>query len=63
MRIFSSAPYCLRVARRMSLTTLSADGFSDPALKGYDEPEILPSSLSQFCLTGADAEQLRIYPA
>jgi hypothetical protein len=24
-------------------------------VEGYDEPEILPSSLSQFCLTGADA--------
>ena len=24
-------------------------------MKGYDEPENLPSSLSQFCLIGADA--------
>jgi hypothetical protein len=26
-------------------------------LKGYDEPEILPSQLSRFCLIGADAGQ------
>ena len=62
MRIFSSAPYCLRVARRMSLTTCSAGAFCVPAfclifapLKGYDEPEILLSQLSRFCLIGADA--------
>lgn len=37
--------------------TVSADGFSVPAfclifapLKGYDEPEILLSHLSRFCL-------------
>jgi hypothetical protein len=30
MRIFSSAPYCLRVARRMSLMTFSAGGFGIP---------------------------------
>src|SRR5690606_3346015 len=62
MRIFSSAPYCLRVARRMSLTTFSAGAFRVPdlclifaPLKGYDEPEILPSQLSPNCLIGADA--------
>src|SRR4051794_17306642 len=62
MRIFSSAPYCLRVARRMSFATCSAEAFCVPAfclifapLKGYDEPEILPSQLSRFCLIGADA--------
>src|SRR3954454_12030228 len=62
MRIFSSAPYCLRVARRMSVTTCSAEAFCVPAfclifapLKGYDEPEILPSQLSRFCLISADA--------
>ena len=26
-------------------------------MKGYDEPEILPSQLSRFCLIGADAGQ------
>src|SRR3954471_25061275 len=62
MRIFSSAPYCLRVARRMSFATCSAEAFCVPAfclifapLKGYDEPEILPSQLSRFCLISADA--------
>jgi hypothetical protein len=62
MRIFSSARYCLRVARRMSLMTFSAGGFGIPdfclifaPLTGYDEPEILPSSLSHICLMGADA--------
>src|SRR6476646_8409667 len=65
MRIFSSAPYCLRVARRMSFATCSAEAFCVPAfclifapLKGYDEPEILPSQLSRFCLIGADAGHL-----
>jgi hypothetical protein len=40
----------------------TAGGFGVPAfcrifapVTGYDEPEILHSSLSQFCLTGADA--------
>src|SRR3954447_11199446 len=70
MRIFSSAPYCLRVARRMSFATCSAEAFCVPAfclifapLKGYDEPEILPSQLSRFCLIGADAGQLSPYLA
>jgi len=27
-------------------------------LDGYDEPEILPSSTRQFCLSGADPRQL-----
>src|SRR3954462_8006414 len=65
MRIFSSAPYCLRVARRISFATCSAEAFCVPAfclifapLKGYDEPEILPSQLSRFCLIGADAGHL-----
>src|SRR5678815_3015994 len=64
MRIFSSAPYCLRVARRMSLMTVSADAFPVPdfclifaPLKGYDEPEILRSQPGRFCLIGADVEQ------
>jgi hypothetical protein len=28
-------------------------------LKGYDEPEILPSSIRPICLRGADVEQPR----
>src|SRR6187455_3299884 len=55
MRIFSSAEYCLRVARRMSLMTCSDGAFPVPdfclifaPLKGYDEPEILRSQLSRF---------------
>src|SRR4051812_8585824 len=50
MRIFSSAEYCLRVARRMSRTIRSDDNLagpdsgSSPLLDGYDEPEILLSS-------------------
>ena len=42
--------------------TFSADGFGVPAfclifapLKGYDEPEILRSSLTRLCLIDADA--------
>jgi hypothetical protein len=48
----------------MSLITFSADGFGVPAFclifapsKGYDEPEILPSSTRKICLIGADAGQ------
>src|SRR5690606_31758766 len=62
MRIFSSAPYCLRVARRMFLMTCSAGAFPVPdfclifaPLKGYDEPEILRYQLSQFGPISADA--------
>ena len=61
MRIFFSAENCRRVARRMSFTTFSADFLNRPgflshlrSLKGYDEPEILPTSNCQICLTGAD---------
>src|SRR5690606_9949651 len=64
IRIFSSAPYCLRVARRMSLMTCSAGAFPVPdfclifaPLKGYDEPEILRSQLSRFGPISADAGQ------
>src|SRR5688572_25246306 len=64
MRIFSSAEYCLRVARRMSLMTCSAGAFPVPdfclifaPLKGYDEPEILRYQLSQFGPISADAGQ------
>src|ERR1700683_3290759 len=61
MRIFSSAEYCLRVARRMSWTTFSAGSLDDRVCclifapcERYDEPETLPSSICQFCLTSAD---------
>src|SRR5258705_4825234 len=64
MRIFSSAEYCFRVARRISLTTRSDDTlvvsdfcliFASPW--SYDEPEILPCSTRPFCLTSADGGQ------
>src|SRR6476661_8679890 len=65
MRIFSSAEYCLRVARRMSLMTCSDGAFPVPdfclifaPLKGYDEPEILRSQLSRFGPMSADAGQV-----
>src|ERR671911_2263186 len=65
MRIFSSAPYCLRVTRRMSLMTCSAGAFPVPdfclifaPLKGYDEPEILRYQLSRFGPVSADAGQV-----
>src|SRR6516162_7931607 len=58
MQILSSAEKCRRVARRMSLTTRSAGAFVGPDFclifapsKGYDEPEILPSSTRPICLT------------
>lgn len=60
--IFSSAEYCLRVARRISLMTFSAGTFPVPdfclifaPLNGYDEPEILRSQLSPNYLIDADA--------
>jgi hypothetical protein len=37
---------------------LDQNGYSSSLLEGYDEPEILPSSIRQICLTGADVEQL-----
>jgi len=66
---FLLAEYCLRVARRMSFTIRSEDilglliSGSSPLLDGYDEPEILPSSSRQFCLTSADAGQVRLLGA
>src|SRR5947208_6450100 len=61
MRIFSSAEYCLRVARRMSRTSRSdgVSGVLDFGLMlhssgGHDEPEILRSSSRSFCLTDPD---------
>jgi hypothetical protein len=60
IRILSSAEKCRRVARRMFLTTWVAGSFSgiDFCLifapqRRYDEPEILPSSIHQICLTSA----------
>ena len=57
---------CRRVARRISLTTRSAGSLTGmdfclifAPLKGYDEPEILPSSTRKICLIGADAGQPR----
>src|SRR5919106_4623721 len=62
MRILSAAEKCRRVARRISFTTCSAGPLAGAdfclifaPLKGYDEPEILPSSTRQICLIGADA--------
>jgi hypothetical protein len=49
-RIFSSATWCLRVARRMLRTSVlddagvDLDSVSSSLRKGYDEPEILRSS-------------------
>src|ERR671921_938206 len=60
-RIFSSAEKWRRVARRMSLTTVSAGAFAGPevcfifAPYGYNEPDILRSGKPQLCLTGPDA--------
>src|ERR687890_797965 len=64
-RIFSSAEKWRRVARRMSLTTVSAGAFAGPevcfifAPYGYNEPDILRSGKPQLCLTGPDAGQQR----
>lgn len=63
-RIFSSAECCFRVRRRMSFTTASASAFNGPAFCpiftpcGYDEPEILRSSINPICSMGADAGQV-----
>src|SRR5262245_26937573 len=61
VRILSSAEKCRRVARRMFFTTCVAGSFSGTDFclifapcEGYDEPEILPSSTHQICLTSAD---------
>src|SRR3712207_1841016 len=60
MRIFSSAEKCRHVARRMSLTRVSAGSFAGPdvcfifAPDGYDEPDILRSRQPSICLKGAD---------
>ncbi|WP_338830024.1 SDR family NAD(P)-dependent oxidoreductase [Bradyrhizobium sp. 27S5] len=62
MRIFSSAEYCRRVWRRMSLSTCSAGALPGPdfcfifAPGGYDEPEILPPQNPSICLTRPDGK-------
>jgi hypothetical protein len=61
MRIFSSAEWCFRVARRISYTICSGVArVSDFCLicaypVSYDEPEILSSSSCPICLRTADA--------
>ena len=62
MRILSSAEKRRRVAGRIFFTTCVAGSFSGfsgfpshlRSLKGYDEPEILPSSTRPICLMSAD---------
>src|SRR5438046_10220464 len=64
MRIFSSAEWCRRVARRISRTVFSA--LSGTRLlaclivapqQGYDEPGILSYAIRPFCPTSADGLQ------
>ena len=64
MRIFSSAEYCFRVARRMSLIALAAPVWRvcDFCLifvpfAHYDEPETLPYEIQLVCSIGADVKQ------
>jgi len=64
MRIFSSAEYCLRVARRMSLVALAAPVWRVCnfclifVLFGhFDEPETLPYEIRLVCSIGADVKQ------
>ena len=62
MRIFSSAEYCLRVARRIFLIAMVAPGchVSDfyfifiPTTGHYDELEILSCAMPLVCPIGAD---------
>src|SRR6266853_5019966 len=64
MRIFSSAEYCRRVARRISRTRFSASAESVStfdliaAPSRLDELKTLSSSITHFCPTCADGEQL-----
>src|SRR5207344_357084 len=64
MRIFSSAEWCRRVARRISRTVFSA--LSGTRLlaclivapqQGYDGPGILSYAIRPFCPTSADGLQ------
>src|SRR5438477_4854581 len=65
MRIFSSAEWCRRVARRISRTVFSAlSGMRLLAClivapqQGYDEPGILSYAIKPLCPTSADGLQL-----
>src|SRR5437588_13086318 len=64
MRIFSSAEWCRRVARRISRTVFSAlSGMRLLAClivapqQGYDEPGIVSYAIRPFCPTSADGLQ------
>jgi hypothetical protein len=64
MWIFSSAEYCLRVARRIPLIALVAPVYRvcDFCLicvpfGHYDEPEILSYAIPMMCSIGADVRQ------
>src|SRR6266480_5139946 len=68
MRIFSSAEWCRRVARRISRTVFSA--LSGTRLlaclivapqQGYDEPGILSYAIRPFCPTSADGPHPRYF--
>ncbi|MAF49951.1 MAG: indolepyruvate ferredoxin oxidoreductase [Rhodospirillaceae bacterium] len=68
IRIFSSAEYCLRVARRMSLIALAAPvcRVCDFCLifvpfGQYDGPEILSYAISLICSIGADVGQTAVW--
>jgi len=65
MRIFSSAEYCLRVTRRMSLIALAApvSRVCNSCLifvpfGRYDEPETLSYEIRLVCSIGADVKQI-----
>src|SRR4249919_3434587 len=69
MRIFSSAEWCRRVARRISRTVFSA--LSGTRLlaclivapqQGYDEPGILSYAIRPFCPTSADGLHAPLSP-
>ena len=63
MRIFSSAEYYFRVARRMSLIALAAPVWRVcnfclifVPFDHYDEPETLPYEIRLVCSIGADVK-------
>src|SRR5438270_13532606 len=69
MRIFSSAEWCRRVARRISRTVFSAlSGMRLLAClivatkQGYDEPGIVSYAIRPFCPTSADGLQSVLRP-
>src|SRR5262245_32980106 len=68
IRILSSVEKCRRVARLIARTVFSASSESASGFclifapsMGYDEPETLPSSITQFCPTHADGQQATGY--